>query len=247
MSGGLAGVALVGVPVDFGGTFRDPAVADTHTATLDWGDGSALQDFGGGDVVSPLGASHVYASPGDYTVAFEVTDDDGGVTTVTAGITVFDAAGAVETVLDDIDGRLATETDPSVLEALQQVRAHLDGNDDGAEGNGANDKLATEDYVAALVMIGKAIQSLDDSEATGGADATDLKLLLALSARSVAQGVFDEASAYVGPAPSNGEQKQLDKIEGLIQEGSVYLASSLFGAAIESFEGSVKVAVRLLP
>ncbi len=60
-------------------TFQDPAALDTHTATIDWGDGSGAQPATvdgarGGGVVT---GTHVYAASGDYTVEVCVTDDDG--------------------------------------------------------------------------------------------------------------------------------------------------------------------------
>ena len=54
-------------------TFTDPG-DDTHTATIDWGDGAV-------DVIDPatipLAASHAYAAGGNYTVTVTVTDSDG--------------------------------------------------------------------------------------------------------------------------------------------------------------------------
>jgi hypothetical protein len=60
--------------------FSDPGVLDTHTATIDWGDGSAVeagvvtQEAGGGQV----NGNHVYGDNSTYTVTVTVTDDDGG-------------------------------------------------------------------------------------------------------------------------------------------------------------------------
>lgn len=74
-------------------TFSDPGVLDTHSATVDWGDGTPVeptavtQGSGWGSVV----AAHRYAQPGSYAAKVTVTDDDGGTSTGTTG-------GAIMTV-----------------------------------------------------------------------------------------------------------------------------------------------------
>ena len=59
-------------------TFTDPGRADTHTATVNWGDGQTITATvnelnGSGSVI----ASHAYADNGLYPVTICVTDDDG--------------------------------------------------------------------------------------------------------------------------------------------------------------------------
>ncbi|MEZ5552745.1 MAG: PKD domain-containing protein [Pseudomonadales bacterium] len=70
-------------------TFTDAGVEDTHTASIDWGDGTVepgalTQGAGSGTVAG----GHVYAAAGDYTVTVTVTDDDGGVGSDTLLVTV---------------------------------------------------------------------------------------------------------------------------------------------------------------
>ncbi|MBL3599332.1 MAG: PKD domain-containing protein, partial [gamma proteobacterium endosymbiont of Lamellibrachia anaximandri] len=79
-------------------TFNDAGTGDTHTATVDWGDGTVetatiTQGAGGGSVA--LG-SHAYAEDGSYTVTVTVTDDDGAVGSNSLSVTVNNATPVVE-------------------------------------------------------------------------------------------------------------------------------------------------------
>jgi len=78
-------------------TFGDPGTADTHTATIEWGDGSpseagiVTESDGSGTVAG----SHVYADNGTYTVEVCVTDDDLEETCDTLDVTVDNVAPLV--------------------------------------------------------------------------------------------------------------------------------------------------------
>jgi PKD repeat protein len=87
-------------------TFNDKGTLDTHTATINWGDGTSTE--AGTVSESPFGppgstagmdgtvsGSHVYADNGVYTVNVTVTDDDGGVDSDTIILTVHNVAPTV--------------------------------------------------------------------------------------------------------------------------------------------------------
>ncbi len=65
----------VGIAVNVTVLYSDPGQADTHTAVVDWDDGT-----GGDMIVDPLAHSavavHTYANSGLYTIQITVTDDD---------------------------------------------------------------------------------------------------------------------------------------------------------------------------
>ena len=66
-------------------TFTDPGI-DTHTATIDWGDGTlAPADVSGTSVAG----THTYADNGVYTVTVSVADDDGATGSDTAAFGTF--------------------------------------------------------------------------------------------------------------------------------------------------------------
>jgi hypothetical protein len=67
---------LEGNPVNLSASFADRGIFDTHTATIDWGDGSpvepgVLSEAGGAGTVT---GQHVYRDDGNYTVTVSVTD-----------------------------------------------------------------------------------------------------------------------------------------------------------------------------
>jgi Mg-chelatase subunit ChlD len=81
--------------VTFAGTFTDPGTADTHTMTVDWGDGTI---DGPAAATSPVGGSHAYTAAGIYDISVTVADDDGGTDTEVCGfVVVFDPDGGFVT------------------------------------------------------------------------------------------------------------------------------------------------------
>jgi PKD repeat protein len=86
--GALLDLSGVGAPPL--GLFIDPGIVDTHTATIDWGDGSAVESaavfFASGS--GALGGTHTYADDGTYTATVTIMDDDGGSATKQFTVTV---------------------------------------------------------------------------------------------------------------------------------------------------------------
>lgn len=68
------------------GSFTDGDLGDTHTATIDWGDGSLVDS--GTPAVGPISGMHSYATSSAYSVIVSVTDSDGGSGTATFNIVV---------------------------------------------------------------------------------------------------------------------------------------------------------------
>ena len=71
---------VVSQPIVFAGSFTDPGTLDTHTIVWDFGDGITQ--------TGALTPTHVYAQPGVYTVTLTVGDDDTGVGSDQARVTV---------------------------------------------------------------------------------------------------------------------------------------------------------------
>ncbi|MEM9599242.1 MAG: PKD domain-containing protein, partial [Acidobacteriota bacterium] len=80
--------AFVGDGLTLDVQFTDPGIVDTHTATVDWGDGTtedlaAPSTAGAGTVT----ATHIYGAERPYDVELCIADDDGGVTCDTMTVT----------------------------------------------------------------------------------------------------------------------------------------------------------------
>jgi len=83
-------------PVTLASTFSDPGYADTHDASIDWGDGIVEELL---NVTSPVEQTHNYTSAGVYTVTLTITDDDGASDAVSSTyyIVIYDPDGSFVT------------------------------------------------------------------------------------------------------------------------------------------------------
>jgi PKD repeat protein len=77
-----------GVPVELTTIFSDQGILDTHTATIDWGDGETSSS----DVIPAetylFTENHTYANAGAYMITLTVSDDDGGSDSMTIEYTL---------------------------------------------------------------------------------------------------------------------------------------------------------------
>ena len=80
--------APAGTSVSVGLAFSDDGGNDTHTATIDWGDGTVEPGTVGGSATSgTVSGAHAYSS-GSYTITVTVVDDDGAASTATTGVVI---------------------------------------------------------------------------------------------------------------------------------------------------------------
>jgi len=84
-------------------TFYNPGIYDTHTALIDWGDGTVNEGIikeTAPDDSGTVSGTHIYFNDGIYTVLITVVDDDGGIGTDSLVITVENVPPLVDAGLD---------------------------------------------------------------------------------------------------------------------------------------------------
>ncbi len=121
--------------VTFTTTFSDPGVLDTHSATVDWGDGTLpepapiLEQNG----VGTVSGTHSYKDDGLYSVTVRVTDSDGDESNTSFDVLVSNLAPTVITATDltGEEGQsldfVATFTDAGVLDTHTATVSWSDG------------------------------------------------------------------------------------------------------------------------
>ena len=189
---GSAAATLAGLPVKLTGTFTDPGVPDTHRASVDWHDGTVsgppdLDAFTGatGGFTGSVVETHAYSLAGEFTVAFEVVDDDGGIGGAATTVRIIDARDAILDVTARIDALIAGSSG-AARRAWEDARDLLIGNNLGKPANGALDKLDAGDREAAVLRLEQTIERLQVASALTGVDTADMQAMLALAAWSIA-------------------------------------------------------------
>ena len=77
--------------ISFSVVYSDPGTLDTHTATVDWGDGT-VEAGTVNAIAGTVSGSHAYTSPGEFIVTVTLSDDDGGMALQTFTVTVTEPA-----------------------------------------------------------------------------------------------------------------------------------------------------------
>lgn len=229
----------VGIEVGVTAEWDDVGDPDTHTGTIDWGDGT-ISNLG--DVMWGIAATHVYDAAGIYNIAVTVADDDTGTTTETVGVDIRDAADMSDGVADELLD-LMGGADPAAREAIQGAIDDLIGNNDERASNGAEDQFAKGNLVAAL---GKLLEAAAQLEEIDGLDSTGQLVLLAMAAQSVAETETTEARKAAGCTDlnattcSNGERKKVTTVEALLADGRTAIDSGKYVKAIEAFKDAIQ-------
>jgi hypothetical protein len=112
--------------VSVSGSFSDPGL-DTHTVTVNWGDGTS-EDVSVDQTADSFTGDHDYSSGGIFTVTVTVTDSDGAISTTETTSAVVEGAGLVDGTLFVIgtDGKDVIHVHEHWRRDRITVHAHLD-------------------------------------------------------------------------------------------------------------------------
>ncbi|MDF1555460.1 MAG: PKD domain-containing protein [Deferrisomatales bacterium] len=218
--GGLcAPFALVGLEVNVAGSFSDSGAEDTHTAAIDWDDGT-IDDIGA--VVDTAQGSHSFSAPGEYTITLIVTDDDTGQGEDATQIIVVDAKSSIVSIIKMLKP-LAGQ--PDVGRAIRQLGLALQ-NWEKASPN------------AILEKIQHSIRHLEAAEAANpNLDLTCIKSLLTLTAKSATVKAIAGTKAVVGRP---NEKRKVKKAEDLVEKGDALLERGIYVGAVELYQKAMR-------
>lgn len=229
-------VALVNLAVNLTASFTDAGTADTHFAKLQWGDStfdhtfSTFTDSTGG-ITGSMTHSHIYQVPGELTITLQVFDDDFGVGADTIPISVVDASGALESVLEML---MPMADDPNIKAAI----GRLQGEKDSIAANGGFDMLSLNQLLTTLEMIKQAIKYLDEAEAANpGLDLTIEKGLLTLAAKSITVGAVNDAQALATKA---NQLKKIQNSQSLVAVGDQALSAGQHIVAVGKYQEALR-------
>ncbi|MFK8114474.1 MAG: calcium-binding protein [Rubripirellula sp.] len=112
--------------VSVAGVYADVGTLDTHTAIVDWGDGTAPEPINLDELAGTVSGSHEYARGGVFPITITLTDDDGGTTTAITAATV-QGVGVVGDTLYVIGTDSRDAVNISLYGANLRVQSRLGG------------------------------------------------------------------------------------------------------------------------
>ena len=245
---------LVSIPLE--AQFNDRGTLDTHTAIIDWDDGTVDDTDiyespffpGSTDGMDGIAAVvHTYSAAGSYSVILNIYDDDGDADTATLELEVVNPVEATERIVERLaDLASSPDLDPYDRNLISEALKDLEGTLEGKPNSGALDKIRDEDFAAALLKIIQVLEHLESIQNDyAGVDFGLLKLVLTQISESIAADLLDQAKALIDWT-SPGAVKQIEKLTDKFNDGQNFKNDSEFIMAVEKFHEVVKGSLQIL-
>ena len=213
----------VGDPMQLQATFSDLGIDDTHTASINWGDGTtttgSIVDSGG---VMEIEGTHTYSSIGEFPVTIELEDDAGGSATLTVMATATetpDTESPIGTLVSPLPDSI-TNTDAGLIAVQWSDDRELDTDSIDVSDvtiTGVTVTSATPD----AVIDGLVTYAYDGTLSAGEVQVTLVEGQVSdasgnVNAESTSTFTFDPiqpSGALVSPAPSSVTNQDLQYVE----------------------------------
>lgn len=199
----VPGAAFEGAAATLAVSFDDPDTADTHRASIEWGDGSSVETVDLAAGVTSFRPTHVYADSGSYTTTVVVADSAASTPRVTAVVSVANVAPTVlsiaftpPTVVErDTVSAAVTFADPGASDTFTLTISWGDGASSSvALAAGATSGSATHAYQNAGPFVVTATVTDSDNGAGSARQSLEVRALnrppsgLTLTATSPTRG-----------------------------------------------------------
>ena len=225
-TGGLEGGASQVVA-----TFADSGGADTHSYTVDWGDGAT----DGGVAIGPISSAHVFSNDGTYSARVCITDDDGGTGCTAAMVTVANAAPTIDAGpdLSGLEGTTialdAKIEDSGVADTHTVTVDWGDGTSEAAEVDQAG-RTAVASHTYSTSGSYTATVCAQDDAGADGCDSVSVEVTNAapivsvtLDAEHVGEGqAVTVSGTFEDPGSNESHTASVDWGDGTISDASLY-------------------------
>ncbi len=232
-------VLLEGLWYELFGFFEDPCFEDTHTAAIDWDDGTgntsedAIFQLTDQSAASPgaVGVLHSYLVKGGYIIGLTITDDDGGETVIEYPVTVADAAGGLAVLIEQL--MLLVTEDPQAAAFLHKAVHNL------GDEKGALYYLELNRPKKAVETIKQALDEIEQAEKHDpGLDLAEIKKALGLTAKSSAAMAI--LAAKDRPAGGNLPYR-IEKAEEFLALGDDWLNMGNYRSAVVEYAKAIAI------
>jgi hypothetical protein len=226
-------------------TYTDPGFLDTHTDTIDWGDGSPVEagtdNFSGGN--GTVAGAHKYLDNGLYTVTVNVCDDDGGCGADSLSLTVLNVPPTVSSIsapAEKLVGAMFTAsasfTDPGILDTHTALWDWGDGSTQpGSLIEVAGSGSVQDTHVYMTCQVFTIVLTVTDKD--GGVGVSDPHSIQSLSPKEGVARLMDMVRALgLDHGIENSLLAKLGNVLDAMERGNYHAAENILNAFINEVQ-----------